>query len=209
MGEEIRRAGRNDFQEVARLHSEGIREGFLTSLGEAFLAVLYEGVADTNEGGVLVASDGGRILGYIAFTANVRTCYRSVLSSRWKALARTMARNLFRPSVYRKTLETLLYPYRAKSTPGRDTEDTRLDEGPRPELLSMAVDRGARGRSIGRKLVAALDKAFSERGTPGYYVVTHGLDTRSNGFYRSCGFEKVREFYNHGKPMIEYYKQLP
>jgi hypothetical protein len=43
---------------------------------------------------------------------------------------------------------------------------------------------------------------------PGYYVVTHATDERSNGFYRGRGFVGIRQYQSHGKPMSEYYKEL-
>ena len=100
-----------------------------------------------------------------------------------------------------------MYPFKKKVS---KVESDEVNNGCdlRPELLSMAVSEEARGQGIGKMLVKAVDDKMGEMGVEGYYVVTHGVDERSNGFYQKCGFEKVREFENHGKPMNEYYKKL-
>jgi N-acetylglutamate synthase-like GNAT family acetyltransferase len=87
-------------------------------------------------------------------------------------------------------------------------ETSHVTEGSkaRAELLSVAVSDKARGKGIGKKLVQALDEQFLKMGVREYSVVTHGIDERSNQFYIRCGFEFVRSFENHGKPMKEYRK---
>jgi GNAT superfamily N-acetyltransferase len=112
-----------------------------------------------------------------------------------------MLPNVFNPTVYRKVFETLKYPFKRHES----SSDT-VESG--AELLSMAVDHNARGRGIGKLLVAALDEKMSLMGINGYFVVTHGVDERSSAFYLSCGFTRVAVFINHGKPMNKYYKKV-
>jgi ribosomal protein S18 acetylase RimI-like enzyme len=140
-------------------------------------------------------------LGFISYARDIKICYRQVLLSEWPALTMGMLPNVFNPSVYRKAFETLMYPFKRH----KSSSDT-VESG--AELLSMAVDHNARGRGIGKLLVAALDKEMSLIGINSYFVVTHGVDERSNAFYLACGFTRVAEFMNHGKPMNKYYKKV-
>ena len=189
------------FQSVAGLHASGITEGFLSTMGIHFLTVLYRGIARAEGSGVLVALEQDRVLGFIAYARDIKTCYRQVLMSGWPALTFAMVPNAFNPSIYRKVIETLLYPF-------KQHDSSPESAVPGAELLSMAVDENARGKGIGRLLIAALDKEMSSMNIDGYNVVTHGIDGRSNAFYLSCGFIKVSEFIHHGKPMRKYWRKV-
>ena len=197
-----------DFREAAELHQNGITEGFLSTLGVPFLAALYQGIAAVEGSGVLVASNDGKILGFLAYTSNVKTCYKNLLRSRWPVLAWKMVPNIVRPSIYRKVVETLMYPFVAERSGREAPAEIDGTSDARPELLAMAVSESARGQGVGKRLVEAMDDAMRAMHIEGCYVVTHGIDERSNRFYASCGFEKVAKFENHGRPMNEYYRRL-
>ena len=212
---------KDHFREIARLHSDGITEGFLSTLGIPFLTRLYMGISKEKNSGVLVAveeggEDGGsvsqldsakeNILGFISYSKDVKSCYKHVMFSNCFSLGVAMIPNIFKPTIYKKIFETLIYPFAHKDIPEEIVEDKANPL--RSELLSMAVSENARGKGIGKLLVKAVDEAMLRMDVNGYYVVTHGIDERSNGFYQRCGFEKVREFENHGKPMNEYFKSV-
>lgn len=193
------------FQYLAKLHRDSITEGFLSTLGLPFLSTLYKGIAKEQNSGILVAIENEKVLGFISYSKDVKTCYKRVLFLNFLQLCFAMIPNAFKLSIYKKVFETLMYPFHKKEKAGKKNE---LSGSYRPELLSMAVSEDARGKGIGKMLVKAVDSKMKEMGVEGYYVVTHGVDDRSNVFYQRCGFEKVREFVNHGKPMNEYYKKL-
>jgi ribosomal protein S18 acetylase RimI-like enzyme len=208
----------NHFQQVAHLHSDGITEGFLSTLGISFLTVLYSGISQAQNSGVFIAVevegevDGDlvsplKVLGFIAYSQDVKTCYKQVLLSKIFPLSIAMIVNIFKLTIYKKVFETLLYPFQHKNNNGKAQEVKKIDKL-HPELLSMAVNKDARGKGVGKLLVDAVDLAMKEMNIEGYYVVTHGIDERSNGFYQKCGFTKIREFENHEKPMNEYYKKF-
>ncbi|MCX6227050.1 MAG: GNAT family N-acetyltransferase [Bacteroidia bacterium] len=197
----IIKAASEHFSDVAKMHACGITEGFLTTLGTRFLAVLYRGISKANDSGVLVAIEQKKVLGFISYAMDIKTCYRQVLIAEWPAMAKALVGNAFNPSVYRKVIETLMYPFKR-----RESSSDSLASG--AELLSMAVDQNARGKGIGKLLVAALDEEMSLMNIDGYQVVTHAVDERSNAFYLACGFTRITEFLNHGKPMRKYYKRV-
>ena len=208
MAVEVIRAGSpGHFRAAARLHAEGITEGFLSTLGKPFLAALYEGIAAAKEAGVFVALEDGEVLGFISYARDVKGCYRQVLRRKWPGLTRAMLPNLFRGTIYRKVWETLRYPFTHKTQPVSAAKESCTVL--RPELLSMAVGPRARGKGVGKLLVLSVDKVMQELGQEGYFVVTHGVDERSNGFYQGCGFRLTGSYESHGKPMNEYYKRLP
>ncbi|HPF69250.1 MAG TPA: GNAT family N-acetyltransferase [Candidatus Krumholzibacteria bacterium] len=196
---------RDEYRTIAGLHAAGITEGFLSTLGEPFLAALYRGIAGGRDSGVIVARENGRVLGFISWARDVKGCYRSVLLRRGLALAWALLPNALRPAFYRKVFQTLRYP---ADHGGLADGGAAAAPAIRPELLSMAVSSEARGKGVGKFLVAAVDDAMRGLGLPGYYVVTHAVDPRSTGFYAACGFAPTRTFTSHGKPMQEFFKTL-
>ena len=193
------------YREAALLHSEGITEGFLSSLGAPFLSILYAGINQAPDSGVFLAIEQKEILGFISCAKDVKTCYKDVLKKKWTSLSFAMVPNLLNLQVYKKITETLLYPVKH----GGEGETSPDQKGARrPELLSMAVSSAARGKGVGKALVSRLDEEMTRFKVPGYFVVTYAKDQRSNSFYQSCGFNLMRDFRSHGKPMKEYFKTL-
>ncbi len=203
MNAEIDRPRAGDFRCIARLHSESITEGFLSTLGVPFLASLYEGIGAAPVSGLVVARSGSDVLGFAAYTANLPKCYRWVLAHRFVPIAVALLPRFVKVSEYRKMFETLVYPLRLGREKGRNGSLR-----PRAELLSLAVSDQARGCGIGKRLIIEVDSRFKALGIAEYHVVTYALDERSNGFYVRCGFRLVRSFTNHGKLMNEYLRNL-
>ena len=195
------------FDVAAQLHEAGITEGFLSTLGTSFLGSLYKGVAAADNSGVLVAVEASEVLGFISYSRDVKACYKSVLKSRWPTLTVAMIPNALKPSFYKMVFETLSYPKQHHGTDQQQASAPDMEEL-RPELLSMAVGENSRGKGVGKLLVAAVDTEMRCMDLPGYYVVTHAIDERSNGFYQGRGFVGIRQYQSHGKPMSEYYKEL-
>lgn len=196
--------GRVNPRSAAELHSSGIREGFLSSLGIPFLTQLYRAIDLAPQSGVFLAIQDKRVLGFVAYTADIAGCYRWVLTRKGLRLLLPLVSSLFRPRFYRKALETLFYPSHVEKHPN-GTSRTGL---PRAELLSIAVDSQTRGLGIGKELVDAVDMAMREMRVSTYYVVTDATDERANKFYESGDFHEVRTFFHHRKPMREFRKVL-
>ena len=55
------------YRQVARLHMEGIRRGFLSTLGEKFLALLYDCIDDAPETVLLTEMENDRVLNIMMF----------------------------------------------------------------------------------------------------------------------------------------------
>jgi len=195
----IRPARRGDFRAVGRLHVDALPLGFLSTLGTGFLTALYQGIACEPGSGVWVAEHAGRVVGFLAGTRDIRTCYRRVLRRRAPALAFAMLPHLVRPSIWRRAFETLRYP----------RESAEAAPRPAAELLAIAVDAAVRGRGIGRRLIEQLDEACRGWGVAEYCVPTHAVDPDSNAFYRAVGLRLARAFVHHGRPMHEYRRQVP
>jgi ribosomal protein S18 acetylase RimI-like enzyme len=183
----IRAASESDSSAMARLHVVEIEEGFLPTLGAAFLARLYRRVVRSRASFAFVADDGGTVVGFVAGTENLRRLYREFALRDGALAAFTAAPRLVRS--WRRVVETLRYP--TTSPPGD------AGELPDAELIAIAVGRHARGRGIGRDLVAATTAEFARRGVTRARVVA-GADNRAAlALYRACGFERAATLHVH------------
>lgn len=163
---------------AARLHVTSIEEGFLTRLGTRFLTRLYRRVARDDESFLLVDDDGsGRLVGMIAGSENVPALYKR-FARRDGLVAATVAAPRLLVNAPR-VLETWRY--------GGEHGDADVSL-PTAELLSLAVEESARGRGIGRRLVAALNDEFARRGTSAVKVVAAAQNVAAIALYRDAGY---------------------
>jgi ribosomal protein S18 acetylase RimI-like enzyme len=174
----VRRAETADLPAVAALHAARIDEGFLSSLGPAFLRRLYRRVLRRADGFVLVATDttaapDATVLGFVAGVGSVGRLYRSFVL-RDGVVAGMLAAPKLAGAVPR-VLETLRYP-------------AAMGELPDAEILAVAVAASATGRGVGRALVAAATAEFDRRGTAAAKVVTTDDNAAALAMYRACGF---------------------
>jgi ribosomal protein S18 acetylase RimI-like enzyme len=180
----VRPGGDADAPAAARLHAGRITQGFLSFLGPGFLARLYRRVGRTPDSFLLVADDGGTVVGFIAGSADVGGLYRSFLVRDGVVAGLAAAPRLVRS--WRRVAETLRHGAGGADGTGRGTE-----------LLAVAVDPAAGGRGVGTALVAAfLDEVTASGGDEAYVVV--GADNApAVRLYAAAGFVAAGEFELH------------
>ncbi len=179
----VRPGGEADAVPAARLHADRITQGFLSFLGPGFLARLYRRVVRTPTSFLLVADDGGTVVGFIAGTADLGGLYRTFLLRDGLAAGLAAAPRLLRS--WRRVVETLRHGAGGDGT-GRGTE-----------LLAVAVDPAHGGRGVGRALVDAFLAEVTGTGAHEAYVVVGADNTGAVGLYTSCGFAADAEFELH------------
>lgn len=172
----VRSARPEDVAAVAGLHADRIREGFLTSLGAAFLRRLYRRVLVSDDGFVLVATaptSDAPVIGFVAGVGSVGALYRRFIL-RDGLVAGTLAAPRLVRAVPR-VVETLRYP-------------AATGDLPDAEILAVAVAADASGAGIGRTLVGAATEEFCRRGVTETKVVTTADNASALAMYRACGF---------------------
>jgi len=69
--------------QVAQLHVDGIPSDFISSLGVGFVKALYEAIANAENSFGFIAIEDGKVLGFIAFTTNLKKLYKSISQERF------------------------------------------------------------------------------------------------------------------------------
>ncbi len=139
---------------------------------------------------LLVAEDGGAVVGMVAGTGDRGALYRAFILRDGVAAAVSSAPTLLRE--WRKVLETL-----------RQGGSGALSRGRGVELLSIAVDPSVQGRGVGGRLVDALLERARHAGERGVFVVVGADNVRAVSLYLRSGFAQAGSFELHeGQPSL-------
>ena len=188
----IRQMEPGDMEAVTILHSKALKIGFLSTLGEDFLGIIYEGITTSDLGVIFVCEEDGKVAGFIAGSTDTKKMFKDIKRRKFTRLAGNLAGKVLRkPSIVKNLRRSLEYPEMAGDSVAA-------------ELLSIAVYEDFRGKGIGSALVEALVKYFKERGVSAFKV---SVDQRLDGadeFYERLGFELRDSIEIYGKKMNIY-----
>jgi ribosomal protein S18 acetylase RimI-like enzyme len=171
-----------DVSFAAAMHASEISEGFLPTLGPAFLERLYRRIVRSPHSFLLVADAGGVPVGFVAGSEDVGALYRAFLLRDGVAATLRALPQVVRSA--RRVVETLRYP-----AGGTDLPDA--------ELLAVAVAPESRGRGTGHMLVEALTAELGRRRVEGVRVVVGADNAGAVRLYEACGFRPATRIEVH------------
>jgi ribosomal protein S18 acetylase RimI-like enzyme len=175
----LRLATLQDVHAVAALHANRISEGFLVTLGPAFLRRLYRRVILSHRAFLLVADDAGVVCGFVAVAENTRALYLEYVLRDGVAASIAAARGISRAP--RSVLETLRYGLGSR---------THADGAVGAEILATGVAADHAGRGIGSRLVRAAVAELERRGVASARVVTAVGNDAAVHAYERGGFRR-------------------
>ncbi|MDE3086939.1 MAG: GNAT family N-acetyltransferase [Acidobacteriota bacterium] len=180
----IRPATAGDAAEVARLHATCISDGFLSSLGEAFLTRLYRRMSTAEGSFLFVAVTEGGVAGFVAGTVSTRALFSTFLRRDGPAVVLHSGLTMLRS--WRHVLETLRH---GSSSPSGARADG--------ELLAIAVGPACRREGVGAQLVERLLGEMAGRGARTVEVVVGADNAGAISMYRRAGFVERRRLELH------------
>jgi ribosomal protein S18 acetylase RimI-like enzyme len=183
----IQELERQHANHVARLHIFGIPSGFISSLGQDFVAGLYEAIVEDQNSFGFVAVKDGEVLGFTAFSTNLSMLYKYVIFKKGFKFAFLLAGNMLSWRNIKKVWSNLFYP-----------EKMKKHELPDAELLSIVVAPQGRGKGIAKQLVDAGFKECRKRGIDKIKVLVAADNQAANELYKKCGFELSTQIDSHG-----------
>ncbi|HBR18956.1 MAG: hypothetical protein A2Y13_11545 [Planctomycetes bacterium GWC2_45_44] len=173
--------------QAALLHIQGIPTGFISSLGQEFVAALYEAIAEDKNSFGFVAVEDDKVLGFVAFTTNLSRLYKYVAFKKGFKFSFILARKMMSIQNIKKVWANLLYPKKMKEM-----------DLPDAELLSIAVAPEGRGKGIAQQLVDAGFEECRKRGIDKVKVLVAADNEAANKLYKKCGFDFKMQIDSHG-----------
>lgn len=175
------------YEQVARIHKDNIDQGFLSTLGVGFLALMYRAIDEAPDAILLVEEEQGTITGFVSGAKGMGSIYRQMFRH-LPQLVIALAPTLLRPRSVWRIIEILRH----------STDKSAFVGLPPFELLSISVPRAHRRKGIAQRLYARLADHFSEIGAPGFCIVVGSSLSEANPFYTQMGAQRVREITIHG-----------
>ena len=179
----------SDFlKNVIRIHRIEISQGFLSSLGDSALALLFSHASESRFGRLLIAKDAssGQIVGFLLGTIDTGAFYKDFLCKKFLKALFVLAPKLLTFEKVRKVFETLFYPTKEE-----------LKELPKPELLDIAILKEYRGTGVAQLLFKEFVKNLYAVGIDKFKITTGESLTTAQRFYEKLGAEKAGEVEVH------------
>lgn len=172
-----------DYRQIARLHIEGINQGFLPQLGLRFMALLYDAIDHAPSSVLLTESDKGRIVGFVSGTASMKAIYYQLLRKPLQLLIALLP-SLASPRRLKRIYEIWRYTRRSP-------EHTQLASLPVFELLSIVVAPAARGTGCADRLYLGLVEYCEQKKIAEFKIIVGDDLTQAHRFYRRMGATRV------------------
>ena len=183
----IRRATVADVDAMAALHAECIAEGFLVTLGPAFLRRLYGRIVRSSRAFAMVASERDGVVGYVACAVDTGAFYREFAWRDGLVAGTVAAARIIRAP--RHVWETWRYGTRTPPS-ANDDADAGASGTEDAEVLALAVAPEARGRRLGGALVTAAVEELRGRDVTSARVVTAEGNVSAVRAYEAAGFRR-------------------
>lgn len=173
---QIRKALRQDYLSIARIHKECLPESFLGSLGLSFLTLLYKSLFKHRGGIILVLEENGAVLGFISGTVNSNSFYSYFLRNNCLRLIFLLFLKLFNLNILGKIFEDLVY-----------ARKKWVGSIPEAELLSIAVRPGYQRMGAGGRLFKSLVDEFYKRSINEFKILIGENLPGAQEFYQKMG----------------------
>lgn len=192
---ELESADKEKIVALAELHKRAFPSFFLTQLGVPFLQTLYTGYMEDKDSGIIVAEEGRRLVGFIAYSNDYPRFYKGLIKHHLIKFAFCSAGAAIRhPSFIKRLLGAF-----------KKSESVVKNER-YVELSSICVDPEIESKGVGSALIDYL-KGIVEFNTYAYINLETDADGNDsvNRFYVKNGFKLKRVFTTaEGRRMNEY-----
>jgi GNAT superfamily N-acetyltransferase len=184
------------YRQVAALHVANIDQGFLSTLGVRFVALLYRAIDECEDSSFFVEDSEGRVVGFVSGATGMGPIYRRMLHY-WPALLTSLFPSMFNPRCLRRILEILKYSRGHQTIGGL----------PSAELRSIAVDRAYRGQHRADFLYRRLANYFRDEGNVAFKIIVGKALVPAHKFYARMGAVPITEVSVHKGELSTVYVQ--
>ena len=133
----------DDIKQVVNIHRQEIRQGFLSSLGNKALELLFSLAVESNYGVLLIAKNANnrKVCGFLLGTVDTGKFYKDFLIKKSFQAIIVLIPKMLSLDTIRKLMETLFYPSKSE-----------IQDMPNAELLDIAIVKEHQGTGLARSL---------------------------------------------------------
>lgn len=173
----IRMAEKRDCLQVAEIHFQEIRKGFLNRLGKRFLYYFYEAMITSDNAFLLVVCNNNSVVGFVSGCSDLKRFYKDFFKKYLLKMFPIFLLKVFNPRVFTSIFETMRYSKK------------EIKDLPSAELLSIALNARFCGQGIASQLFESFVAEMKKRGIKRFRVIV-GEDLKlAIRFYEAKGFK--------------------
>lgn len=186
-----------EIYQAVRIQIQEISQGFLSSLGDKALGLIFQHIANSRWGIVVLAisENENQVLGYVLGTFNSAKLYREFLPEHFFSALMHFLPKMLSFDRIKKATETLLYP--AKK------QDIHL---PKTELLDLAVTKEFQGKGLAQELFKKFVEECKSHKIDSFKITTGASLKQAHRFYEKMGAVKCGSFELHRGDLTYIYK---
>lgn len=179
---------KDDIRQVVSIHREEISQGFLSSLGDKPLSLLFYLAVESKYGILLLGKpiDRDKPIGFILGTTDTGAFYKDFLIKNFFRATIHLAPKVFSVQRLRKLFETLFYPSKKE-----------IQDFPRAELFDIAILKEQQGKGLAQLLFKEFSATMKSKGIEKFKITTGENLIQAQRFYEKLGANKVTEIEVH------------
>lgn len=162
--------------DIAKLHISSIEDGFLSTLGENFLALLYESIDLNPKSTLIFESRNGSVVGFVAGGFGMGSIYFQMFKM-WPRLLYTLIPSLLNPSKLKKIFEIIFNNFQLNPKISKYNN----------ELFSISVLKDLHGQGVAQCLYKKLCQWFRANGVSSFKIIVGENLSRAHAFYLKMG----------------------
>lgn len=166
------------YLDVAKLHIDSIKVGFLTSLGIKFLALLYRCIDEADFSILIVKYKDQKLMGFVTGTIGSSSLYKRMLHYPLNLIL-ILVPIIFNLKKIRKIIEVW-----------RHMSGVKRSKYPKAELLTICVHQDYRRKGIAIDLYQKLSNYFKSVYISEFVIIV-GQSLKANSFYRYQGAKLI------------------
>lgn len=180
----ILEAKQRNLNNVTLLHRKVLPQTSSSKFGHSFVLKLYIKLLNDKNSKVWIYTDKDEVVGFLSVTNKIKTLNRSMMNDQ----------SIFDLLSILRTFIT--DPAESLNFTKRLAFDNLMVKkyGDYPSILTLGVSPAKRSQGIATSLISSADEYFRKTGIKKYYVDTEANNKIAQNFYRSCGFEIIKEF---------------
>ncbi len=181
---------------LVRLHRDEINTGFLSSLGDKAIGMLFSFSSKSEAAILLVARDPTTLAihGFLLGSYDTGRFYREFLKQQFFQSLFYVVPRVLTPQRLQKILETLLYPSKKE-----------IRQLPASEILDLVVCKKSQGKGIGRALFAEFKNILKKSGLNEFKITTGESLVAAHAFYEKMGASYDRNIIVHSGQVTRVY----